>query len=572
MGTPWQLRDFNKSAPEPLQLDDKEVKKASSLATSVSNKEEPATLLQRLESFSSWFRAKRAVAVCLPYLRILLNQVCGNQMTKEGVKTRSAARKYNSVNVEELNAAEQEIIRHVQKEAFKEEISKQKNPTTRGEAKGSSPLFRLDPFLDLNNLVRIGGRIRQASLSQDTKHPVVLPGQGHIAKILASHCHEKALHQAKGITLNEIRSSGFWIIGGGTMVSRMIHECVTCRRLRAKVQEQKMADLPEDRLTPTHPFTYCGVDYFGPWYVKEGRKELKRYGVLFTCLVTRAIHLEVANSLETDSYINALRRFICRRGPVRQMRSDNGSNFIGAQRELKEALAEMDRDQVKVEMLKENCDWFEVKFNVPSASHMGGIWEHQIQRVRSVLSALLESNSQQMNDEALRTFMCEAEAVVNSRPLTAESITSPGSAEALTPNHFLTLKTKVVVPPPGIFKSADLYSKKWWRRVQHLTNEFWLRWKKEFLLSLQEQQKWTKPRKNLQVNDVVIIKEDDVPRNQWRVCRVVEALPDEDGLVRIVKLEVGNRNLALSGKRSQPLATLERPIHKLVLPMSAEDE
>ena len=342
-------RDFNKSAHEPLQLDDKEVKKASSLATSVSNKEEPATLLQRLESFSSWFRAKRAVAVCLRYLRILLNQVRGNQITTEGVKTRSAAREYNSVNVEELNAAEREIIRHVQKEAFKEEISKLKNPTTRGEAKGSSPLFRLDPFLDLNELARIGGRIRQASLSQDTKHPVVLPGQGHITKILTSHCHEKALHQGKGITLNEIRSSGFWIIGGGTVVSRMIHECVTCRRLRAKVQEQKMADLPEDRLTPTPPFTYCGVDYFGPWYVKEGRKELKRYGVLFTCLVTRAIHLEVANSLETDSYINALRRFICRRGPVRQMHSDNGSNFIGARRELKEALAEMDVESRDVE-------------------------------------------------------------------------------------------------------------------------------------------------------------------------------------------------------------------------------
>ena len=177
-----------------------------------------------------------------------------------------------------------------------------------------------------------------------------------------------------------------------------------------------------------------------------------------------------------------------------------------------------------------------------------------------------------MNDEALRTFMCEAEAVVNSRPLTAEGIASPGSAEPLTPNHFLTLKTKVVFPPPGIFKSADLYSRKWWRRVQHLTNEFWIRWKKEFLLSLQERQKWTKPRKNLQVNDVVIVKEDDVPRNQWRVCRVVEALPDEDGLVRKVKLEVGNRNLASNGKRSRPLSTLERPIHKLVLLMSAEDE
>ena len=108
--------------------------------------------------------------------------------------------------------------------------------------------------------------------------------------------------------------------------------------------------------------------------------------------------------------------------------------------------------------------------------------------------------------------------------------------------------------------------------MQHLTNEFWVRWKKEFLLSLQERQKWTKPRKNLQVNDVVIVKEDDVPRNQWRVCRVIEALLDENGLVRKVKLEVGNRNLASKGKRSRPLSTLERPIHKLVLLMSAEDE
>ena len=209
-------------------------------------------------------------------------------MTSKGVKTRSAACEYDLVDIEELNTAEQEIIRHVQKESFKEEISNLKKLNTKEDAKGASPLSRLDPFLDQNNLVRIGGRIKQASISQDTKHLVVLPGQGHISKILARHYHEKALHQGKGITLNEIRSSGYWIIGGGTMVSRLIHECVTCRRLRAKVQEQKMADLPADRLTPTPPFTYCGVDYFGPWYVKEGRKELKRYGVLFTYLDTRA--------------------------------------------------------------------------------------------------------------------------------------------------------------------------------------------------------------------------------------------------------------------------------------------
>jgi len=495
-------KDVDKRVPEPLNPDDKEVKKASTLATSVTNKEQLPNLLKRLQYFSSWFRAKRAVAVCLRYRRILLERAHSKRMTNGEFKTRSSSCKYKPVNVEELNAAEQEIVRRTQEEAFKEEIRKLKNKNVNHEVqrgddsrssiqgtKGTSSLYCLDPFLDRRNLVRIGGRIKQASVSEDIKHPVVLPGQGHISKLLARHYHEKALHQGKGITLNEIRSSGYWIIGGGTVVSRLIHECVTCRRLRAKVQEQKMVDLPSDKLEPAPPFSYCGVDYFGPWYVREGRKDLKRYGVLFTCLVTRAIHLEVANSLETDSYINALRHFICRRGPVRQMRSDNGSNFIGARRELKETLAEMDKDKVKAEMLEENCDWIEVKLNVPYASHMGGIWERQIRSVRSVLSALLEKNGQQMKDEALRTFMCEAEAVVNSRPLTTESITSPGSAEALTPNHFLTLKTKVVLPPPGVFTSADLYSRKWWRRVQHLTNEFWCRWRKEFLLSLQKRQK-----------------------------------------------------------------------------------
>ena len=236
-------------------------------------------------------------------------------------------------------------------------------------------------------------------------------------------------------------------------------------------------------LTPIPPFTYCAVDYFRPCYVKE-RNKLKRYGVLFTCLVTRAKRREVASSLQTDSYINALCRFVCRCGPVCQMRSENGSTFVGARRKLNETLAEMDQSQVKQEMLKENCDWFEVKLNIPTTGHMGGVWECQMRTVRSVLSALLEKNGNQMNDEVLRTFMCEAEAVVNSRPLTATGTTSSETAEPLT-----TLKIKVVLPPPGAFTSADLYSRKWWRRVQQLTNKLWFRWKKEFLLSMQARQK-----------------------------------------------------------------------------------
>ena len=136
------------------------------------------------------------------------------------------------------------------------------------------------------------------------------------------------------MTLNEVRSNGFWVVSGPTVVANIISSCIKCQKLRGAVQEQRMSDLPEDCLEPTPPFTYCAVDYLGPFIIKDGRKELKRYGVLFTCMASRAVHIETANSLETDAFINALRRFICRRGPIRQLRSNQGTNFVGARTEL----------------------------------------------------------------------------------------------------------------------------------------------------------------------------------------------------------------------------------------------
>ena len=229
----------------------------------------------------------------------------------------------------------------------------------------------------------------------------------------------------------------------------MISKCVTCRRLRSKTQNQKMADLPVDRLEPAPPFTFCAVDYFGPFYIKERRSQLKRYGVLFTCMACRAIHIETADSLSTDSFINSLRRFIAVRGPIRQLRSDRGTNFIGAQAELKKACSELDTTEVRDFLLKECCDYVEFNFNVPSASHMGGVWERQIRTVRSVLDSLMAESGSQLNDESLRTFMSEAMATVNSRPLTVDNLNDPLSLEPLTPNQILTQKTKIILPPPG---------------------------------------------------------------------------------------------------------------------------
>ena len=175
------------------------------------------------------------------------------------------------------------------------------------------------------------------------------------------------------MTVNEIQNSGYWVIGCSSIVSNLIRKCVICQRLRGTLQDQKMSNLPSDRLEPVPPFTHCAVDFFGPFYIKEGRKELKRYGVLFTCLMSRAVHVETSNTLETDSFINCLRRFIAILGPIRQLRSDKGTNFVGAENELKMTLNELDGQRIKHFLLKVNCDFdvFEFKMNVPSASHMG---------------------------------------------------------------------------------------------------------------------------------------------------------------------------------------------------------
>ncbi len=177
--------------------------------------------------------------------------------------------------------------------------------------------------MDEQGLLRVGGRIRSAtSIGEREKHPIVLPRNSHVSSLLIAHVHAQTHHSGRGITLGKLRQNGYWILRGKSAVGLHIKQCVTCRKLRVATCHQKMADLPSDRLDPVPPFTASAVDYFGPFITKEGRKEMKRWGVIFVCMASRAIHLEVATRLDTDAFLNAYRRFVCRRGPVRLLRSD----------------------------------------------------------------------------------------------------------------------------------------------------------------------------------------------------------------------------------------------------------
>ena len=179
------------------------------------------------------------------------------------------------------------------------------------------------------------------------------------------------------MTLNEVRNSGFWVLHGSSAVRKLISQCVLCRLLRGKSGEQKMSDLPSDRMQEAPPFTYCAVDYFGPFYIKDKRKEVKRYGSLFACLASRAVHIEVMDSLDTDSFIMALRCFISLRGNIRELCSDWGTNFVGAERELRAAVKEMNHEKVKEFLQNNGADYmfFKFKRNPPASRHIGGVWE-----------------------------------------------------------------------------------------------------------------------------------------------------------------------------------------------------
>jgi hypothetical protein len=331
---------------------------------------------------------------------------------------------------------------------------------------------------------------------------------------------------------------------------------------------QKMGDLPEERTMQSPPFTYCGIDCFGPFYVKVARSTEKRYALMITCLASRAVHVELLDDMSTDSFINSLRSIIALRGNIRKLFCDRGTNFVGAKREFKEAMKEMCNEECKRRLMEFDCEF---EFNPPAASHMGGVWERQIRSVRSVLFSIFGDNKKPLKPSELRTLLHEAAAVVNSRPLCVESLESPDSMP-LSPNHILTMKTEPILPPPGKFDPADVFTKKRWRAVQYLADEFWSKWIKEYLSSQQLRRCWKKQQRSLKEGDLVWLSDDFSHRSSWPMAKVLETFPGKDGLVRKVKLKMASSALTDKGIPKGSPQILERPIHKLVLFLPLENQ
>ena len=466
------------------------------------------------------------------------------------------------ISADELLVAEKFVVRSVQCKYFVRSLS----CLLAGERlSGSDCLLKLDPFVDEDGILRVGGRLRLSDLPEREKHPFILPKEDHVTTLVVDSAHRRIFHQGRGMTINAVRQAGFWVLGLSAVVSTLIWRCVSCRRLRGKSAGQKMAELPADRLEQSPPFTYVASDFFGPYMVTVGRGRLhKRYGVLFVCMASRAVHCETAEQLTADCLINCLRRFMAIRGPIALLRCDRGSNYVGMVSELKRAREMLDEEAVRKFAASEGC-CFQVQFEVPQASHTGGTWERLVQSVKRVLNGILVERYAGMTDEMLRTFLAEAASIVNSRPLSTQCLGDPLSPRPLCPNDLLLQKCRPLLPPPGAFTQDDAYSRKRWRRVQHLVDTFWHRFRREYVQHLQTRSKWQNCSPNLVCGDIVLFVHDaGTVRNTWRLGRVVKLYPSADGLVRSCQIAVADPKLDGQGRRRGQLALLDRSSHQIV--------
>lgn len=461
--------------------------------------------------FSKWNRLLRAVAYMLHAVSIW------KRKNNSSLLSESAG----PLLQENLLEAETLIWKLVQMEAYPdEEALLSKNCTV----PKSSNLYPLSPMMDENGVIRVDGRIGKAKrVLESIKYPIILPRHHNVTFLLVDYYHRKFLHGNNETVCNEIRQR-FYVPQLRVLIRKVSKECCWCKIVKTKPAIPRMGPLPSARLSPfVRPFSFVGLDYFGPIPVKVGRSSMKRWVALFTCLTIRAVHVEVAYELSTASCISCITRFVSRRGAPLEIHSDNGRNFVGAANVLRDQIKRIEAE-VAATFTTINTKWV---FIPPLAPHMGGSWERMVRAIKAALYNLPQERK--MDDEALQTMLTKAEAIVNSRPLTYLPLDSE-EQEALTPNHFL-LGSSSGIKQPVVPIGNDRSIRKSWELVEQQLDHFWKRWVREYLPTLTRRTKWFGEVQPIEPGSLVMIV-DDTKRNGWIRGRVLEVVIGQDGRIR----------------------------------------
>ncbi|XP_046595309.1 uncharacterized protein LOC107218924 [Neodiprion lecontei] len=488
-----------------------------------------------LERYSTFTELQRVTAYCLRFKN----------------------RRTGPLIVEELRTATLRIIAWIQRICFASEL----HDRQRGRPINSkSCLTPLDPGIDEDGVIRVGGRSNHSSLSYNQKHPIILPKNHKITELIIRKEHISGLHAGTQATLYNLRKN-YWIIDGRRQISNVIQHCVTCAKLNPRPINYKMGQLPNVRVSEARPFIHSGVDYCGPFFIKEKRvrnqNKVKAYIAVFTCLATKAVHIELVSDLTTDTFIAALRRFTARRGRCNSIYSDNGTNFVGAKNEIQEiqTLIRSSEHNEKVQkyLSKKEITWH---FNPPYSPHFGGIWEAIVKSFKRHFLRVVGTET--LTFEQLTTLATEIEAILNSHLLTPLS-SDINDLLPLTPAHFLIGNTMTSSPQQN-FSDIPPNRLSIWQNIRRMRQSFWDRWHKEYLSELNAHYRWTTWCHAIKKGSFILIRDDNLPPMQWRMDRVTTIHPGADGVIRVVSIRTAK-------------GVVDRAVKKLVLlPIDPEAE
>lgn len=550
-GPPWlnQYIDIYNQAvvvPDRVQVNEAETRRKVTAMVIVSNTD----TWNLLYKYSDLNKLLRITSICLRFIA-----KCRKGKISFHLNNQSYIEKI--ITPEEIENALYVWCFLVQQNEFSREIKDLKKDGAKGVATKSS-IAKLRPFLDSQGILRVGGRIKHSLLEEDSKHPIILPQFNHLTYLIVGHYHKKVLHGGVQITLATIRRQ-FWILKGRQMVKSVIHKCVPCIRYRGTTAYQLMGGLPAVRVRPASVFQNAGVDYAGPFKIRpsqgRGRASLKGYIAIFVCLATKAVHLEVVSDYSADAFIATFKRFTARRGHCATLYSDKGTNFVGADAELRSLFHNARSDTLKSirqTLSDEGTIW---KFNPPGAPHFGGIWEAAVKSTKHHLRRVVGDHS--LTYEELSTLLCEIEACLNSRPLTALT-DDPTDPQPLTPAHFLIGRPSFLIPQPRITEEKIPPLKRW-KLLSQMTQDFWNRWSAEYLQTLQVRNKWTTIEKSPRVGDIVLIKHEDTLPAKWPLARVIKVHKGPDDTIRVVTLKTAT-------------SEIKRPIVKIIPLVSEENK
>ncbi|XP_075157511.1 uncharacterized protein LOC142230768 [Haematobia irritans] len=457
------------------------------------------------------------------------------------------------ITPEEIQETKRRLLIMTQSQHFAHDYA---NLLKKIKISSTSSLLTMNPFIDSSGIMRSNGRLVQSPvLSYNERHPILLPYDARFTQLLVEFTHKVTLHGGSQLMTRVLRSE-FWIFRLKPLVKKVIHNCKTCILFKRHTQSQIMASLPPERTLLSRPFTNTGVDFAGPFNIKNYKTRVclitKGYICIFVCFATKAVYLEATSDLSSQSFLAAFSRFIARRGCPSCIYSDNGKNFTGAAELLKKDRLQFMKSlqtQTLQQYSHNNLVW---KFIPPGAPHMGGLWEAGVKSLKTHLRKFIPNMS--FTFEELSTILARIEACLNSRPLYRAN-DDPNDFSPLTPGHFL-IGTSMLAPAEPDISDQDVTLANRWQRLKIVSQYFCMRWKSEYLKELHRRNKWKYQQENLKENDLVVIKDDRFPPTDWAMGRIEKIYPGTDQNIRVVDIRTAR-------------GTFSRPVTKLVKLFSA---